>query len=91
MDGKLNDLKTEAKSSRVVRLGPLTNIKDVTTNVHPDAVRHLMKKIIKLEIRKQNPIRYLATVTIKLVEAEIYAPKSRFYNLEMKVKVNLHE
>ena len=33
----------------------------------------------------------MATDTIKLVEAEIYALKSRFNTLEMKVEASLHE
>ena len=32
----------------------------------------------------------MATVTIKLVETEIYDLKSRFNTLEMKVEANLH-
>ena len=48
LSGKINDLKTDAKASRFERLELLTNIKYVTTNSHPDAMRHLIKEIIEL-------------------------------------------
>ena len=48
LDGKINDLKTDAKASIFERLELLTNIKYVTTNSHPDAMRHLIKEIIEL-------------------------------------------
>ena len=54
-------------------------------------MRHLIKEIVELEMRKQYPIRDSATVTIKLVEAEIYALKSRFNTLEMKFEANIHQ
>ena len=54
-------------------------------------MRYLIKESIELEMRKQYPIRYSATVTIKLLEAEIYALKNRFNTLEMKVEANPHE
>ena len=72
-DGKLDDLNTEAKDSIVERLERLTKIKDVATNAHPDSMLRLIKENIELKMRKQEPIRDSATVTIKLVEAEIYA------------------
>ena len=68
-----------------------TKIKDVATNAHPDAMWHLIKESIELKMRKQDPIQYSANVTIKQVEAEIYALKSRLNTLEMKVDTNLHE
>ena len=40
LDGKLNDLNTDAKSSRVEGFDFVTNIKDVATNAHPDAMRN---------------------------------------------------
>ena len=90
LDGKLNDLKTDDKASRIERLDLVTKIKDVATNAHPDATQHLIKKSINLEIRKQNPIQYPDTVTIKLVESEIYALEIKFNTLDMKVDTNLH-
>ena len=90
LDGKLNDLKTDAKASRVERLELINKIKYVATNAHPDSMLHLIKESIELKIRKQDPIRDSTTVTIKLVEAETYALKIRFNTLEMKVKANLH-
>ena len=91
MDGKLNDFKTDAKASRVEMLELLTKIKDVATKSHPDATRHLIKKSIELKMRKQEPILYLDTVTIKLVESEVYALKRIFSTLKMKANANLHE
>ena len=91
MDRKLNELKTGAKASRIERLELLTKIEDFETNSHPAAMRNFIKEIIELEMRKQDPIQDLATVTIKLAEAEIYAIKSRFNTLEMKVGANPHE
>ena len=52
---------------------------------------HLIKESIELKMRKQDQIQYSANVTIKKVEAEIYALKSRLNTLEMKVDTNLHE
>ena len=69
----------------------ITKIKYVATNSHPDEMQHFIKKSIDLEMRKQEPIRYLANVTIKLVEYEIYALKRRFNTLKMKVEVNIYE
>ena len=43
MDGKLNELKTGAKSSRIERLELITKFNDVSTNAHPDAMRYLIK------------------------------------------------
>ena len=91
LDGKINDLNTDAKSSRVERLEILIKIEDAVTNHHPDAMRHLIKESIDIEMQKQDPIRYSATVTIKLVEDEIYALKSRFNTFDMKVEANLCE
>ena len=65
LDGILNDIKTDAKASRVERLELLTKDKDVATNAHPDAMQHLGKGIIELEIPKQDLIRDSATVTIR--------------------------
>ena len=89
LDAKLNDLKNDAKASRIEILGLLTKIKDVSTNAHTDTMRHLIKESIELEICKQDPIRYLAAVTPKLVEAEIYDLKSRFNTLKIKVDADL--
>ena len=91
LDGKLNDLKTEAKASRVKRLELLTKIKDIATNPHPYYMWHLIKESIELEMQKKDIILYLATVTIKILEYEIYALKIRFNNPEMKVGGNLCE
>ena len=91
MDGKLNDLKTDARASRVERLELLTKIKDVATNSHPDSTRHLIKESIELKMRKQEPIIHLATVTIKYVKYEVYALKIIFSTLKMKVNNNIHE
>ena len=52
---------------------------------------HLIKDRIYFEMWKQDPIRDSATVTIKLLEAEIHALKSRFNTLEMRIEANLHE
>ena len=41
-------------------------------------------------MRKQDLIQYAATVTVTLVEAGIYALKTRFNTLEMKVEANIH-
>ena len=90
LDGKLNDLNTDDKATRVERLELRTKIKDVATNAHPNAMRHLIKDSIELKMRKQDPIQYLATITINLVEAEIYALKTRLNTLDMKVEANLH-
>ena len=87
---KLNYLITDAKSSRTEILEPLTKIKEIAINAHTDAMRHLIKDIIEVEIRKQDPIRDSGTATIKLVEAEIYALKNIFITLEMKVESNLY-
>ena len=48
LEGKLNDLKTDSKASIIERLEIITKIKDVTTNAHPDAMRHLIKDSIDL-------------------------------------------
>ena len=85
LDGKLNYLKTDSKASRVERLELLTKIKDIATNAHPDAMWHLFKESIELEMQKQYPIQDLVTFTIKLLETEINALKSRFKNLNMNV------
>ena len=91
LDRKLNDINTDAKSSRVEILELLSKIRDIATNAHSGVMRHLIKERIELEMQKQDPIRDSSTVTIKLVESEIYALKSRFNTLEMKVEANLHE
>ena len=88
MDGKLNDLKTYAKASRIERLELLTKINYVTTNTHPDTIWYLIKEIIEIEMRKQDPILDPATLNIKLVEADIYALKITFNTLEMKFNAN---
>ena len=54
-------------------------------------MRHLVKEINELKTRNQDPILYSATVTIKLVEADIYALKIIFNTLIMKFEANLHE
>ena len=56
MDGKLNEIKTDAKAYRIDRLELLTKINDVATNAHPDAMPHLIKDSIELEMRKQDTI-----------------------------------
>ena len=91
LGGKLNDLKTDAKPSIVERLEILTKIKYVATNAFPDAMWDLMKESIDIKMRNKDPILYLATVTIKLVEAEIYALKIIFKTLKTKVGANPHE
>ena len=54
-------------------------------------MRHLIKESVELEMGKQEPIQDSATVTINLVEADIYALKIRFNTLNMKVKSNIHK
>ena len=56
LDGKLNEIKTDAKAYRIDRLELLTKINDVATNAHPDAMPHLIKDSIELEMRKQDTI-----------------------------------
>ena len=90
LEGKLNDLKTGSKASIIERLEIINKIKDVATNAHPGAMRHLIKDSIDLEMRKQDPIRDSDTDTIKLVETDIYSLKSIFNTLEMKVGANLN-
>ena len=59
-------------------------------NYRPDYMRYLIKYGIELEMWNQDPIRYSATVNIKLVESDIYAIKIRFNTLKMKVKSSLY-
>ena len=56
LDGKINDLKTDSKYSRVERLELLTKNKDVVTKSHPDAMQYLIKESIEIKMRKQYPI-----------------------------------
>ena len=69
----------------------LTKFNDVATDGQPDAIQYLIKDSIELEIRKQDPILNPDTVTIILVEAEIYSIKSIFNTLEMKFGANLRD
>ena len=91
LDGKLNELKTDAKYPRIERLEILSKIKNVATNAHPESMRHLIKRRIDIKTRKQDPIQYSATVTIKLVESDIFNLKRRFNTLDMKVEAKFHE
>ena len=91
LDRKLNNLKNEYKTYRFERLELLTKINDLATNTRIDAIQYLIKERIKLKIQKQDPIINLDTVNIKLLEAEIYALKSSFNTLDMKVEAILHE
>ena len=91
LEMKQNDLKTDDKSSRSERLELLTKINDVATNSHPDAIWYLIKESIEPKIKNQDPIIDSTTVNIKLLEAEIYAIKSSFKTLDMKVDAILHE
>ena len=50
LEGKLNDLKTDAKVSRIESLGLLTKFNDVATNTHPDAIRYFIQDIIYIEM-----------------------------------------
>ena len=43
LERKINNLKTDAKASRIERLELLTKINDVSTKAHPDAIRYLIK------------------------------------------------
>ena len=63
LGGKLNDLKNDSKASIIERLELFRKIKGVATNAHPDVMRHLIKESIDIEMKKQDPIRYSATVT----------------------------
>ena len=56
LDGKINDLKTDSKYSRVERLELLTKNKDVVTKSHPDAMQYLIKESIEIKMWKQYPI-----------------------------------
>ena len=69
----------------------ITKINYVVTNGHPSYIWNLNKEVFELETQKQDPVIDLATVNIKLVKAYIYALKSRFNTLKMKVDANLCE
>ena len=91
MYSKINELKTDAILSRIKILELLTKTNYVTTNAHPYAMWYLIKESIELKIWKQDLIIDLANVNIKLVVGEIYALKSRFKTLKIKVDANPHE
>ena len=56
LDGKLNDLKTDDKASRIERLELINIINYFETNAHPDAIQNLIKQNIELEMRKEDLI-----------------------------------
>ena len=56
LERKINNLKTDAKASRIERLELINIINYFETNAHPDAIQNLIKQNIELEMRKEDLI-----------------------------------